>query len=77
VRRAVQLYTAVGSWDKANCVAKKIILPFIKYIRKEDIEEIIKSPQEKGADLPGSHGFTQFLDALSEQECISRQEIND
>lgn len=77
VERALELYTNVGNWGQANSIADKIILPLMKHFTKEDIEEIISSPLKKNADLPGSGGFNLFLEALSQQEYITQQEIND
>lgn len=77
VRRAIQLYTGVRSWDAANSIADKIILPLMKYFTKADIEEIIKSPRETGADLLGSHGFNLFLEELKNQEYITKDEVNE
>ena len=76
-RRAIQLYTHVTNWERANFIAEKVILPLIKHFTKDDIEEILKSPRDNGADLPGSRGFRLFIEALMEQEYISRQELNE
>jgi len=76
VPKAIELYTSANSWDKANRVAQNLILPLIKYFTKDDIEKIIQSPKENGADLIGSHGFSLFLDKLREQDYMSMQEIN-
>lgn len=77
VKRAIEFYTNAKNWDSANLITEKAILPLMKYFTKDDIETILKSPEENMADLPGSHGFRMFLDSLEKQTYITHYEINE
>ncbi|MAB80167.1 MAG: hypothetical protein CMJ89_12515, partial [Planctomycetes bacterium] len=40
------------------------------------IETIVRSPKEKGADLPGSVGFTEFLDRVRQEGPVTSEELD-
>lgn len=76
VERAVELYTNVGSWNSANAVAMKIVLPLLPKLTPEHVERIIRSPKDHGADLPGSVGFNEFLTRVRKEGPVSPDELD-
>jgi hypothetical protein len=70
VERAKDLFCHAGSWHSANAIANGAILPLANEFSHEQIEEILRSPEEQGSDLPGSGGISQFVEALRERDDI-------
>lgn len=77
VDRAITLYENSRNWDSANSIAKKAIIPLISVLTKEDLSRILKAPKEHGADLLGSHGFSEFMNSLESKANIPVEEINE
>ncbi len=77
VKRAIQLYTKAENWDTANLIFEKAIRPLFNHFTKDNIKEIIKSPKENKADLPGSHGFSSFLTEIRSSNLLTNDELND
>ena len=73
--KAVKYFCEVQSWHQANDVAEKLILPLINQLTKEHILKILKTVEEKEADLIGSHGFHEFLQRLSKDKIITLPEL--
>jgi hypothetical protein len=74
--RALQILQNVGSWDSANSVFSKAILPLFEHLDREDIERIVRMPTEHGSDLPGAHGYGLFLEKVREIQLIPDAELN-
>ena len=77
IDRAITLYEKSRSWDSANSIADKAIIPLISVLAKEDLSRILKAPEEHGADLLGSHGFSEFMNSLESKANIPVEEINE
>jgi hypothetical protein len=73
--KAVKYFCEVQSWHQANDVADKLILPLINQLTKEHIFKILKTVEDKEADLRGSHGFHEFLQRLSKDKIITLPEL--
>lgn len=74
---AVNLYRHAGSWEAANSVAEKLVLPIFQHLSSGDIKSIIRAPSETGADLRGSHGFARFIDQVRADAKIPEDELNE
>jgi hypothetical protein len=73
--QAVIFYCSCGSWNQANYLTEAMILPLLPYLKREHIEKIIRSPKEEKSDLPGSHGFYQFLAKVRTEKIIEPEEL--
>ena len=76
IEQAVTFYCSCGSWDRANYVTDSLILPLLPYLKREHIEKIIRSPGDNRSDLPGSHGFHQFLEKVRAERIIDADELD-
>ncbi|MDM7956481.1 hypothetical protein [Blastomonas sp.] len=74
VTKAAQLYTTARNWESANMLATKLALPLADRFSLADIELVLKATQA-GADLPGSHGFREFIDVLYDKNAISEEDL--
>jgi hypothetical protein len=75
-KRALQFLSEVRSWNYANDVFSKLVLPLFNSLDREDILRIIRMPTETGADLLGSHGYRLFIDKVREFEGLEEQQLN-
>lgn len=75
IGRAVELYTQVHSWQHANSLTKNLILPIIRFLDESQIEEIFRAASSREADLIGSGGFSDFLDALLNEKVLSHEKF--
>lgn len=73
--RALHFLSEVRSWDRANEVFSRAILPLFGNLTEEDICRIIRMPTEHGADLLGAHGYSLFINKVIESEIMDRQDI--
>lgn len=74
--RALQFLSEVRSWDRANEVFTKLVLPIFSSLTKPEIERVLRMPTESGADLPGAHGFRLFVDAIKRDSIFDEQSLN-
>jgi len=74
ITKAAQLYTTARNWDAANALATKLALPLADRFTRADIEMVLQATQA-AADLPGSHGFREFIDFLYDKNPISNEEL--
>jgi hypothetical protein len=74
--RSLQLLSQVGSWDRANEVFSKVVLPLFSYFTPQDIERIIRMPTETGADLPGAHGYGLFIENVRKAATFDTVTLN-
>lgn len=51
--RAFHFLAQIRSWDGANDVFGKAVLPLFSSLSVQDIERVIRMPTDTGADLPG------------------------
>lgn len=77
VDRAVTLYENSRNWGGANDVSHKAIIPLVGILTKEEIVRILKAPKDHGADLIGSHGFSEFLNSLEERSVVPNEVLNE
>ncbi|MGH9960081.1 MAG: hypothetical protein ACREBC_23650 [Pyrinomonadaceae bacterium] len=77
VPRAIEYYKSVGSWNRANEISEKLILPLFDYFSPEEIDEILRIPKEHKADLVGSTGFLKFIQKLRSDARIDGQTLID
>ena len=74
--RALHYLSQAGSWDRANTVFSKVILPILDILDRGDIENIIKMPTKHDADLPGAHGYGLFIEKVRESGKIDNMALN-
>ena len=74
--RSLYFLSQAGSWDRANTVFTKAVLPVFNTLTRADIERIIRMPTESNADLPGAHGYELFIKKVRECELIDEDELN-
>ncbi|MCK5771771.1 hypothetical protein [Algiphilus sp.] len=74
--RALQFLQEVGSWDRANAVFSKAVLPLFGHLDRQDIERIVCMPTEHESDLPGAHGYRLFLSKVRESQLIPDAELD-
>lgn len=75
--RALQFLSQARSWDRANDVLSKAVLPLLSFLSVEDIERVVRMPTETGADLLGAHGYRLFVDNVRKAAVIDETELND
>ena len=76
VSRALHFLSEVRSWDRANEVFTKAVLPLFSSLARADVERVLRMPTEHNADLPGAHGFKLFVDAIKQKNLIDEQALN-
>lgn len=74
--RSLQFLTQVRSWDRANEVFSKAVLPLFSYLTTQDIERIIRMPTETNADLPGAHGYGLFIENVKKAATFDTATLN-
>lgn len=74
--RALSILSEAGSWDRANSVFTKAVLPVFSYLNRIDVERIIRMPNEHGSDLLGAHGYRLFIDAVRESSLMTGEELD-
>jgi len=77
IEKSIELYSKSNNWDDANSIATNLIIPLSKFLTEENIETIIKSPKEKGADLKGSFEFPNFLEEVVNQNILTQKRLNE
>jgi hypothetical protein len=75
-QRAIELYTSVHSWDRANTLYEKVLSPLVKFLSAADIDQILRSPSERGADLLGSHSFSTLIDELYRRTDVDKDQMD-
>ena len=74
--RALHFLSESYSWDRANSVFSRVILPLFDVLTHDDIVRIVRMPTEHGSDLPGAHGYELFLRKVRESNLIEDGELN-
>ena len=74
--RSLLFLSEAYSWDRANVVFDQAVLPLFSFLTVQDIERIIRMPNETGADLPGSHGFRLFIDNVRKAGTFEEAALN-
>ncbi|MGI0486196.1 hypothetical protein ACN4EK_12210 [Pantanalinema rosaneae CENA516] len=74
--RALQFLSMVSSWNRANEVFDKVILPIFDELEKSDIMQIIRFPKETEADLIGATGFSIFIERVRLSKLFDDDELN-
>lgn len=74
--RALQLLQEVRSWDRANSVLSRVILPLFEFFDRNDIERVVRMPTEHGADLHGANAYRIFVEKVRESQLIPNTELN-
>ncbi|MDW9500286.1 hypothetical protein CN198_18975 [Sinorhizobium meliloti] len=64
LEHAATLFSTSPNWDTANSFAAKVAIPYAANFRASDIDMIFRNAREGKGDLRGSHGFTDFVEAL-------------
>ncbi|QTO47061.1 hypothetical protein [Burkholderia latens] len=65
VPRAIELLSETKSWNDANEIIMRLIMPTFPYMKQEDIKRIIYLPQNTGADLHGAHAYAALIEKIS------------
>ncbi len=75
IDRAIEIYGGSRNWTHANSTYENIINPIQNILTKENINQILSLPQQKGSDLIGSNGFSKFIGFLKESELFAPDEL--
>jgi len=74
--RALVLLSEVGSWNRANDVFARLVMPLFNELSRVDIERVIRMPTETGADLPGASGYSTFIDQVRKTDRIPAADLD-
>jgi hypothetical protein len=74
--RAFHFLSQVRSWDRANDVLGKTVLPLFSSLSIQDIERVIRMPTDSGADLPGAHAYKLFVENVRKAALIDEATLN-
>ncbi len=77
LQRAAEVYASARSWISANELAKKCAIPFADRFKEEHIDFIFNEGRYGPADLPGSSGFTLFVQSLYKESTIGDEKLNE
>jgi len=77
VERAVELFCSSRNWHEANRIYADCVFPVFEKLTEAHLTRIIKSHEEESSDLPGSTGFSNFLDELIKTEKLSKEQLID
>lgn len=75
--RALHFLSQVRSWDRANDVFGKVVLPLFSSLSVQDIQRVIRMPTDAGADLPGAHAYKLFVENVRKTTVIDEVTLND
>ncbi|HDX9010339.1 hypothetical protein [Aeromonas dhakensis] len=75
IDRAIEIYGSSRNWMQANSIYESIINPIQSILTKENINQILSLPQQKGADLIGSNGFYNFIRFVKESKLFEPDEL--
>ncbi len=73
--RALEILSEVKSWNQANDVMTRIILPLFDVMTKDDLTRIIQMPRLTGADLIGAHAFSTFIKKVAASDHFETREL--
>ncbi len=74
--RALHFLSQVRSWDKANEVFSKVVLPVFECLTQQDVERVIRMPVESGADLPGATAYRLFIEKVRKAKLLEESDLN-
>lgn len=74
--RAIELLGESMSWDRTNSVISKAVLPLFDALTPEDVETIVKLPEDRGADLIGAHGYKSFIDRVRSSGLVAGGDLD-
>jgi len=74
--RALLLLQRASSWDRANSVFSRAVLPLFGHLTRDDIWRIVRMPTEHGSDLPGSNGYRLFIEKVREGKLVPNAELD-
>jgi hypothetical protein len=74
VTRAAQIYSTATNWEQANALAASVAIPFADRYSPTDIAHVLNA-SSYGADLRGSHGFSEFIGLLFDKNPITNTEL--
>lgn len=75
--RAASLYTSARSWTQANDLAKKFAIPLADRFSEQNLDFIFQQAASGAADLPGSGGFNQFMEALYRESSLGKDKLDE
>jgi hypothetical protein len=75
--KAMHFLSQARSWDRANDVFSKTVLPLFSSLSSADLECIIRMPKETGADLLGAHGYGLFIENVRKANLFDAAALND
>ncbi|WP_156174462.1 hypothetical protein [Hoeflea sp. IMCC20628] len=65
---AAKLYSSAKTWDEANNYASRFAIKYASWFSERDLDLIFAEVAAGRNDLPGSHGYREFLAALAAQD---------
>lgn len=75
--RALELLSVVRSWNSANDVINRCIIPIFELFSKDEFITLISFPNTKGADLVGATAYSALLEMLRTTNLFARAELNE
>lgn len=77
LQRAADIYVGARSWSSANELSPKCAIPFADKFKESHIRFIFNEATNGSADLRGSSGFSQFIDALYSESPLGKDKLNE
>ena len=74
ISSAARLYASAQNWTQANEYASRFAIDYANKFSEQDLDHIFSEVAAKRADLIGSHGFDEFIDALLSQDVIRKNQ---
>lgn len=74
--RALELLSKVGSWNSANDVINRAILPIFDLLSKDDFITLIRFPVTSSADLPGATAYSLLIEKLRATNLFAGPELD-
>ncbi len=65
---AAKLYSSAKNWNEANNYASRFAISYASWFSESDLDLIFTEATVGGADLEDSHGFKEFIAALTSQD---------
>lgn len=75
ITASAELYSRAKDWTQANDCASRFAISFASRYSESDLDIIFSEVAAGQADLRGSHGFTQFIEALLSQDGARREQV--
>ncbi len=76
VQRGIELYCEAGSFNTANELATKVIIPLVHYMTAEDAKRIIEAGAEN-SQITHSNRFPDVMMKITNQKLVTRSDVKE